>query len=76
MAKSEIHWMEPRDLQFDDMSFQINDDAHPSIRSVHSGVANVSMLDGSVRALSDDTDPKLVKGSLTIAGGDPGLPWD
>jgi hypothetical protein len=30
-----VHWMEPRDLEFDSMSFQINDRSRPSISSVH-----------------------------------------
>ena len=50
MSESGIPWMEPRDLNFDSMSFKINDKQIAGIRSKHPGVAVVGMADGSVRA--------------------------
>lgn len=67
IAESGIHWMEPRDLVFDDMSFAINDRSSPSISSRHAGGANVLMADGSVRFLSNDTQATLVRAMLTVA---------
>ena len=40
-AHSDIQWMEPRDLPFDEMTFAINDGMNPSISSRHPGGANV-----------------------------------
>lgn len=67
-ADSGIHWMEPRDLQFDEMSFRLGDREHPSIGSGHSGGANVSILDGSVKWLNENTDPALIRALITVAG--------
>jgi prepilin-type processing-associated H-X9-DG protein len=71
MADSGIPWMEPRDLQFDEMSFKIGDRGHPSIRSAHpAGGANVSFLDGSVRWLNENTDSAIIRALITVAGGE------
>ncbi len=66
----DIHWAEPRDLKFDEMSFRINDPDRPSISSHHPGGAHVAFCDGRVRFLKNDTDPKIVRALLTIAGGE------
>ncbi len=50
----DVHWMEPRDLSLDEMSFLINDPAKPSISSPHIGGAFVLMVDGGVEFLSKD----------------------
>jgi len=55
IADSDIPWMEPRDLQFDSMSFQIDDPAKPSISSHHASVVQVALLDSEVRAIRKDT---------------------
>ncbi len=65
-----IHWAEPRDLKFDEMSFRINDPDRPSISSHHPGGAHVVFCDERVRFLKDDTDPEIVRALLTIAGGE------
>jgi prepilin-type processing-associated H-X9-DG protein len=70
MSESGIHWMEPRDLNFEDMSFRVNDPRNNCIRSRHPGVANAMFADGTVRSLSEDIDPELLKGLLTPAGGE------
>lgn len=70
IAESGIHWMEPRDFVFNKMSFAINDCSGPSISSRHDGGANVLMADGSVRFLSNDTQPALVRAMLTVANNE------
>jgi prepilin-type processing-associated H-X9-DG protein len=71
MSQSGIHWMEPRDLKTDDMSFKINDRTRPSFRSMHTGVVNMLFCDGGVRTVKDDVDPKVLKAAITISGGEP-----
>jgi hypothetical protein len=61
--------MEPRDLNFETMSFKINDQQREGIRSKHPGCALVALADGSVTALGNDTDPQVVKALLTINDG-------
>ena len=70
-AASRIHWMEPRDFLFNDMSFKIDDPDRVSIRSPHPAVANAMFCDGSVRSLSKDIDPAVLRSLLTIADGQP-----
>lgn len=41
-----IHWMEPRDLSFDRMSFHLNDASRPSLRSFHHVAPDGSLLHG------------------------------
>jgi prepilin-type processing-associated H-X9-DG protein len=75
MSESGIHWMEPRDLKFDEMVFKINDPIGPGIRSKHPGLANVLMADGCVRSVREDIAPEVLKALLTIAGGKP-IRWE
>jgi hypothetical protein len=73
VAESGIQWMEPRDLEFDKMSFRINDPTHPSISSRHPLGALVGHADGIVHFLRSDTDPAVVRALITHdAGDDPG----
>jgi prepilin-type processing-associated H-X9-DG protein len=65
---SGIHWAEPRDLDFKDMSFRINDPNGKGIGSYHPGIANAAFADGAVRPISNDIDPKLLKSLITING--------
>ena len=69
-TNSGIHWMEPRDFDFNTMSLRINDPVGMSIRSNHPGVANALMADGSVQSISEDINPEALKALMTIAGGD------
>ena len=48
-----FRWMEPRDLQFDRMSFRINDGSGRGLGS-RLGGARVVSADGAVRTLPDD----------------------
>jgi len=65
IANSDIHWTEPRDLNFDEMSFKINDKSKPSISSHHPHMAMVLHADGSVHFLDESTDPEELKKLLT-----------
>ena len=68
---SGINWMEPRDLNADEITFEINDPLGPGISSNHPGVANVLLCDGSVHSMYEGTDPETIKAMTTIAGGEP-----
>lgn len=70
VAKSGIHWMEPRDLHVLQMARGINPKAGQGISSIHPGCANVSFADGSVRFLPDDFPPDLLDSLLSIDGGE------
>jgi prepilin-type processing-associated H-X9-DG protein len=74
IATSDILWAEPRDLEFDKMSFRINDPGGNCISSHHPGGAHVLMADGSVRFLADHTDPAVVKSLMTKDAGDNPMP--
>ncbi len=65
---SGIHWAEPRDLDYQNISFQINDPNGRGIGSYHREYTNVTLADGSVRSIRNDTDPKLLKALITING--------
>jgi prepilin-type processing-associated H-X9-DG protein len=74
MSGSGIHWMEPRDLDFKEMSFKINDRHRLGLRSNHPGGAVVLFADGSTQFVSDAIDPESLKALITIAGGEPFVP--
>lgn len=67
---SGIPWAEPRDLDFESMSFQVNDANGKGISSDHGGNANVVFADGLLHIVRDWVDPKLVKALITINGGE------
>ena len=65
-GNSDIHWMEPRDLNVGEMSFQFNDPAAPSISGVHAAGPAVVFADGITayrlhQSLSVDTLSALVR---------------
>lgn len=68
-AGSGIYWSEPRDLYVMEMGFRINGPGNQEMQSSHPGGVNVAMVDGSVRFLSDDTDPALLRNLTTINDG-------
>jgi len=69
-SEANIHWMEPADLNVDEMSFFVNSSGEPSISSEHRRGVNVLYADGSVQPMTDDTDPDFVRALTTKAGGD------
>lgn len=69
-ANSGIHWMEPRDLEFDRMSFRINDPSgKPGICTLRVEGAWVCFADGTVHLLDKDCDPEVLKGLLRSNDG-------
>jgi hypothetical protein len=62
-------WMEPRDLEFDSMSFKINDGSGRGLGS-RLGGARVVSADTAVRTLPDDYDANKLRAMLTANGGD------
>ena len=63
-------WTEPRDLDFETMSFKLNDKAKPSISSDHTGGAQVCFADGEVAFLTSDISEQELRALLTVAGGE------
>ena len=70
MCDSGIHWMEPRDLPAEQMSFKINDPEYVGIASRHGGGAIAGFADGHAQFLSEKTNPEAVQGITTINGGE------
>ena len=58
-------WMEPKDLEFDRMSFRINDGSGRGLGS-RLGGARVVSADRSVRTLPDDYDGNKLRAMLTV----------
>src|SRR4051794_39993961 len=67
---AELPWMEPRDLAFDRIDFKVNAPGGRGIGSPY-GNARIALVDGSVRELKEDLDPKTVRALLTANGGEP-----
>jgi hypothetical protein len=62
-------WMEPKDLEFDSMSFKINDGSGRGLGS-RLGGARVVSADGAVRTLPNDFDANKLRAMLTANGGE------
>ncbi|MGL5098318.1 MAG: DUF1559 domain-containing protein [Planctomycetia bacterium] len=67
-----VPWMEPRDLDAATMTLGINVAKGTSISSRHGGFAHLLYADGSVRSLSDFTDPTIVGQKSTRRARDGG----
>jgi hypothetical protein len=63
-------WSEPKDLDFDRMSFRVNDPTRVSISSNHRLGPAVVFADGSVFRLDPKIPEQIVKGLLTANGGE------
>ena len=81
VENSGVQWMEPRDLLFDEMSFEINGAAGNAISSRHkfggfwpwsgpTSTVNVLFADGSISRLPADTAPDTIRAWITASGGD------
>jgi hypothetical protein len=70
VADTDVHWMEPRDLDTSAMSLIINDRTRPSISSHDPEGPHVICVDGSRPALRPTLPPQVVKALTTIAGGE------
>jgi len=79
--KSDIHWMEPRDLEFDRLDLSVHGRSRQgssspgqSISSEHPKGANVLFADASVEFLSADTAPEVLTDMLVIGGAERRIP--
>lgn len=71
---SGVCWLEPKDLDADQMRFEINGREGFEIGSKHPGGAHVIMADGESHFLTDDAPPDAVESMTTIAGNE-AIPW-
>jgi hypothetical protein len=69
VPEGQFLWMEPRDLEFDNMSFRINDGSGRGLGS-RLGGARVVSADTTVRTLPDDFDGDKLRAMLTANGGE------
>lgn len=80
IADSDIHWMEPRDLSFEEALRGINPQSGAGISSEHvadngyfyhdTAVVNVAFADGTVRTLREGLPLDKIEALLTIDGGE------
>jgi hypothetical protein len=63
-----IEWLEPRDLDYNTMSFSVNDPKRASVSSHHPDGPHACMADGSVRSLRD-VSPEVLKATLNVPEG-------
>ena len=70
IANSDIHWMEPRDLNFDQMGFVVNDPDKPSISAPHSAGPMVVFADRRCRRirLREPLRAATLKALITVDG--------
>jgi hypothetical protein len=73
-ANSNIHWMEPRDLNLAQMSLRLNDPDRPSVSSKDPGGAAVASGDAVVWRLPESTTPESLRALLTTDGGESATP--
>jgi len=71
IRNSDIHWMEPRDLDIRTLKFAVNSDGKNSISSRHIGGALVLYGDGTTEFLKDQETEERLRGMLLIADGKP-----
>jgi len=65
-----INWLDPRDLEADQMSYLVNDPIDAAIMSDHPDGANVLFCDGTVMFLPGSIDEAEVKAMCSIGGGE------
>jgi len=63
-------WSQPLDLEFNQMSYKVNDSTRPSISSKHRVGPAVLFADGSVFRLDPNIPEYVLKGLLTANGGE------
>ena len=61
VGNSNINWLEPRDMAFEEAIRGINVDRQRGICSNHASMVCVAFADGSIHELSDDIPPKDLK---------------
>lgn len=71
VVDSDISWMEPRDLTFEQAGLGINrPGSQPGIRSRHGGGAQFLFCDGSVHYLNNEIPHDTLQKLLTATGGE------
>ena len=65
-----FNWMEPVDLNADEISYQINDGSGKGIRADHPSGVNVLFCDGSVQNLYEATAAEEIEAMTTVDGGE------
>jgi prepilin-type processing-associated H-X9-DG protein len=71
LADSDICWMEPRDMRFQDAIAGINVDRKGGISSNHGGGAGCAFADGHITFIHSGTPPEVIRALLTINGHEP-----
>lgn len=71
IGNSDIHWMEPRDLDFGQLSFLVNDPHRAGISSSHPRGPGVSFANGTVIRLAESLRPATLQALITISGQEP-----
>ena len=67
IENSGIKWAEPKDITVDELIARCTG---PGAKTAHPHVFNVAFCDGSVRAISTDIDPQVLRALLTRSGGE------
>ncbi len=70
IADSDIHWAEPRDLNFSKMAMTINPATGSGISSKHPGGTAAAFADKRITFIREDTMPNVLKALLTRDGGE------
>jgi hypothetical protein len=76
VVNSGIHWMEPRDLNLQQMATTINAPRGQGISSAHLGGAVVAYADNHVAFLPETISPEQLRARLTIDGAGPPVEED
>lgn len=66
---SNINWLEPRDLQFDRMSFQVNDPKGTGLGTPYRTGPRVALLNGAVINVRSES-PQNLRAMITANGGE------
>ena len=78
---SNVIWTEPRDQPVASVAKSINGpgsrpgQSNSLLSSWHSNGAQAALADGSVRFVSESTDPRILRALLTIDGGEEVKDW-
>lgn len=70
VARSGIHWMEPRDLDIAHMAETVNSERGLGVSSRHERGAHALFADNSVRLLKNELPPATLRALLTRNGGE------
>ena len=70
IENSDIHWMEPRDLRFEELPLTENGTAGPRISGPHDDGPTVGLANGSVDRISPSLPPEKWRALLTRSGAE------